>query len=270
MLPTLLTVALFAWAYGLVDTYMGRHITNGMLRVISLTGPPEAVDPVEDALAYGEPLDSWLDITAGELAGRRATVEYNIIHSSALTSTSEAVRKRAKLERNKALWRLAFVKYKLHLVGFLIAIIVVYFVGFFLASFIGRATWRFAENALGRVPLVRDIYPNIKQVTDFLFSERKLEFSGVVAVPYPRAGIWSLGLLTGSPMKAIQEKDGKELVTVFIPSSPTPVTGYTITVPREDLIELALSVDEALRYIISAGVIKPDTELTLTAQRVDE
>ena len=89
------------------------------------------------------------------------------------------------------------------------------------------------------------------------------EFSGVVAVPYPRKGIWSVGLLTGTPMKAIQESAGEEMVTIFIPSSPTPVTGYTITVPRRDIIELALSVDEALRFIISAGVIKPDTELSL-------
>ncbi len=270
VLPTLLTVAVFAWAYRLVDDIMGQHITTGMLKIVSLTGPPDAVDEDEDALIYGEPINEWLDQGHGELTGRRATVEYKIIHNKALSSKNEKIRAKAVHEKNETLWRIAFIKYKLHLIGFLIAIIVVYFVGFFLASFFGRATWRFAENALGRVPLVKDIYPSIKQVTDFLFSESKLEFSGVVAVPYPRKGIWSVGLLTGTPMKAIQEHTKQEMVTVFIPSSPTPVTGYTITVHRDEIIELALSVDEALRFIISAGVIKPDTQLTHEVKQIED
>ena len=263
VLPTLLTVAVFLWAYNLVDTYMGRHITTAMLKVLSLTGPPDSVvvDENEDPLIYGEPIDEW--IQSGAQAGRRATVQHKIITSSALQSSEEGIRARAQQARTQALWRIAFNKYKLHLVGFLIAIIIVYFVGFFLASFIGRASLKFVENSLGRVPLVRAIYPNIKQVTDFLFGEHKLEFSGVVAVPYPRPGIWSIGLLTGPPMKAIAESAGEEMVTIFIPSSPTPVTGYTITIARREVIELALSVDEALRFIISAGVIKPDMELSL-------
>lgn len=266
VLPTLLTIAIFLWAYNIIETYMGQHITAAMLGVMTWTGPPEenVVDPDEDSLRYGRPLDEWLGANAGDDAGRRVTEEYKIINSKALKSPLEKVQARAVRERSAALWRIAFAKYKLNLIGFLIAIIVVYFVGFFLASFIGRTTLRFMENALGRMPLVRAIYPNIKQVTDFLFGDQKLEFSGVVAVPYPRAGIWSVGLLTGPPMKAIAAGagTGEEMVTIFIPSSPTPVTGYTITVPRRDVIELTMSIDEALRYIISAGVIKPDTELS--------
>ncbi|MCB9849540.1 MAG: DUF502 domain-containing protein [Phycisphaerales bacterium] len=264
VLPTLITVAIFLWAYDIIETYMGQHITASMLAVMTWTGPPEqnVVNPDEDSLRYGRPLDEWLGSEAGDNAGRRVTEEYKIINSKALGSPLKKVQVRAERERSAALWRIAFAKYKLNLIGFLIAIIVVYFVGFFLASFIGRTTLRIVENALGRMPLVRAIYPNIKQVTDFLFGDQKLEFSGVVAVPYPRAGIWSLGLLTGPPMKAIASAAGEELVTIFIPSSPTPVTGYTITVPRRDVIELAISIDEALRFIISAGVIKPDMELT--------
>jgi len=272
VLPTLLTVAVFLWAYNLIERYMGQHITAAMLHVMTWTGPPEAsvVDPLDDALRYGRPLDEWLGAEHGNEAGRRVTEEYKIITSKALDSSRDPVRLRAEKERSAALWRIAFAKYKLNLIGFLIAIIVVYFVGFFLASFIGRASLRFVEGTLGRMPLVRAIYPNIKQVTDFLFGEQKLEFSGVVAVPYPRQGIWSIGLLTGSPMKALQEGAEEELVTVFIPSSPTPVTGYTITVPRRDLIELTISIDEALRFIISAGVIKPDTALQSSGLQVIE
>ncbi|MCH8053202.1 MAG: DUF502 domain-containing protein, partial [Planctomycetes bacterium] len=108
---------------------------------------------------------------------------------------------------------------------------------------------------------IRSLDPTVKQVTDFLFGDRQIEFGGVVAVEYPRRGVWSLGLLTGPAMKTIEKTaSADDLVTVFIPSSPTPVTGYTITVPRADVIELALSIDEALRFTISGGVIKPPSE----------
>jgi uncharacterized membrane protein len=259
VLPTLLTIAIFLWAYRLVDTYLGQHITRGMMGVMCLLGEPSAVDAEEDSLLYGDPLDRW--IQTGPWAGIRDTAEHNIITSNALGSTDELVKARAEKARISALWRIAFRKYKLGLVGFLIAIIVVYFVGLFLASFIGRTTLRLVERTVSRMPLVGAIYPNIKQVTDFLFSESKLEFSGVVAVPYPRKGIWSVGLLTGRPMEAIKNQANEDLVTVFIPSSPAPVTGYTITVARAELLLLDISIDEALRFIISAGVVKPDTQL---------
>jgi uncharacterized membrane protein len=109
--------------------------------------------------------------------------------------------------------------------------------------------------------VVRAIYPNVKQVTDFLLSDRPVEYSGVVAVQYPRKGIWSLALSTGSPVERVQRAVQEELVTVFVPSSPTPVTGYVVQVPRSGVIELNMTIDEALRFTISGGVIKPGAML---------
>ncbi len=258
LLPTLLTVALLMWAYDLIDRHLGRFITQGMVTLLATGGPPQLPGkPLDDTLKYGEPIDEW------DSKGRRLTVEYKIATHPILdqVGADPEARKAAEKERNLALWSVAFCRYKLHLIGFLIAIIVVYFMGLFLASLIGRATWRMIERLLYRIPIVKAIYPNIKQVTDFVLTERTLQFSGVVAVQYPRKGLWSMGLVTGSPMRTIQEKVGGELITVFIPSSPTPVTGYVITVSRSDVIELGLSMDEAMRYSISAGVIKPDREV---------
>ena len=112
-----------------------------------------------------------------------------------------------------------------------------------------------------RIPLIRAIYSSVKQVTDFILKERSVEFSGVVAVEYPRKGVWSLGLTTGGPMKHVQQRVDTELVTVFIPSSPTPVTGYVIQVPRKDVFELNMTIDEGLKFTVSGGVIKPKAEL---------
>ena len=147
------------------------------------------------------------------------------------------------------------------LVGFLVAIVLVCVLGFLLASFIGRRLWRSLETTLVQLPVIKQIYPYVKQVTDYVFGERRVEFSQVVAVQYPRVGIWSIGFVTGPGMRAIRESEGEEFVSVFVPSSPTPVTGYVITVPRKDTVDLPITIDQAFRFIISGGVITPDVKL---------
>lgn len=142
-------------------------------------------------------------------------------------------------------------------VGLFLAVVAIYIFGRFVASFFGRFVWRFTERILRSLPLIGAIYPHIKQVTDFALSERKIDFSRVVAVEYPRKGLWSVGLVTGNGMRVLQEMSDTTLLTVFVPSSPTPFTGYTITVRREEVLDLAMSIDDALRFTISAGVIIP-------------
>ena len=261
LVPTLLTIAILVWSYRLINDNVGFYITQALLqfcKMVRSEPAPGFVDGEADALRYGTPINSWDD------EGRRLTIEYRVIENyKTLQHVGRAavetpIVRAARVSRNDALWRLAFVKYHLHLLGFLIAIILVYFTGFFLASFMGRTAWRTAESLLRRIPLIRAVYSNVKQVTDFLLSDGAVEFSGVVAVQYPRKGIWSVGLLTGEPMKSVQRHVSDPLITVFVPSSPTPFTGYVIQVPREDAISLAMTIDEALRFTISGGVIKPE------------
>ncbi len=259
LLPTILTIAILIWSYDLIDRHLGQYITRGMVALFATGGPPEFISPdkaLEHSLTYGTPIDEW------DARGQRLTVEYKIATLPILEDirADEEFRKRAQEEANTALWSVAFVHYRLNLIGFLIAFVVVYFVGRFLASLIGRTSWRMIERLLYRVPVIKALYPNIKQVTDFVLSERNVSFSGVVAVPYPRKGLWSIGLVTGPPLRSLAETEEQELITVFIPSSPTPVTGYTITVKRQEVIDLGFSLDEAMRYTISAGVIKPRRE----------
>ncbi|MDY6913726.1 MAG: DUF502 domain-containing protein [Planctomycetota bacterium] len=153
----------------------------------------------------------------------------------------------------KAAWQ----DYHLGWIGFTLAIAGIYIVGRFVASFVGRGLWKLVDQTLYRTPVIRQVYPHVKQVTDFLLSEKKLEFSRVVAVEYPRKGIWSVGLVTGPGMRKLCTQISKDLLTIFIPSSPTPVTGYTITVRRDDVIDLPISIDDALRFTVSGGVIMP-------------
>lgn len=149
----------------------------------------------------------------------------------------------------------------LSLVGFLIALGLVYVMGMLLASVIGRALWRQIENFIMRTPLLNQVYPHIKQITDFFFKqeEAKKLFSKVVAVEYPRKGVWSVGLVTGTGLNKIIERSGKELLTVFIATTPSPITGFVTIVPKEDVVDLDMTIEEAFRFIISAGLIAPGT-----------
>jgi uncharacterized membrane protein len=123
------------------------------------------------------------------------------------------------------------------------------------------------ERALMNAPLVKKVYPYIKQVTDFLLTKKDLSFSKVVAFEYPRKGTWSVGLVTGSGLKKVTQLKTTEFLTVFVPTSPTPFTGYVILVPKNETIELDMSIEEALRFVISGGVITPADHLAFEASR---
>lgn len=141
--------------------------------------------------------------------------------------------------------------------GFIVTIIGVVILGAFLASMAGRTLWHFFERILFQVPLIKQVYPYIKQVTDFFLIRKELSFNRVVAVEYPRKGVWSIGLVTGQGLGGIARTLKRDLLTVFVPSSPTPFTGYVITVPREDVVELEMTIEEGFRFVISGGVITP-------------
>ncbi len=152
-----------------------------------------------------------------------------------------------------------WISWFLSIAGFLIALGIVYIVGIMFASVLGRGIWQYIERLMTNIPLLKQIYPYIKQMTDFFFKqeETKKIFSRVVAVEYPRKGIWSVGYVTGVGIKKIVEGQNKEFVTVLIPTAPTPFGGFLIIVPKEEVMDLDMSIEEALRFILSAGVIVP-------------
>lgn len=141
--------------------------------------------------------------------------------------------------------------------GFFVTIIGVVIVGAFLASVMGRSLWHYFEKAWVNIPLVKQVYPYIKQVTDFFLAKKELSFNKVVAVEYPRKGSWSVGLVTGKGLYGVTRNFQKDYLTVFVPTSPTPFTGYVIMIPREETFELDMTIEEALRFVISGGVITP-------------
>jgi len=247
LLPTVLTIVLLFKCYEFIQENISVHLTEGVIHIVLLVTDdyPQLDDPV-DYNAY--------------------KAEYKL---DKLDKTEEGVVKESVL-REIRLWKMRqnWKHGPWSVVGFILAIILVYIVGRLLASFIGHKVWQLFEATVQRIPGFKQVYPYIKQVTDYLFGENKVEFSRVVAVPYPRKGLWSLGLVTGAGFRSMHETAGDEFLTVFIPSSPTPVTGYVIHVKKDEVIDVPITIEEALRFTVSGGVIVPGHEI-LPTQRIE-
>jgi uncharacterized membrane protein len=140
-------------------------------------------------------------------------------------------------------------------------ILLLYFLGKFMAAGIGRFFGTLFDHLMLRVPGVRAVYSATKQVSDFVFTEHDVKFNRIVAVEYPRKGIWSMGFVTGESMAAMHDAANEPVLAVLIPYSPLPVTGCTITVRKSECIDLNLTFDQACQFIVSCGVVVPPQQL---------
>ena len=141
--------------------------------------------------------------------------------------------------------------------GALLTVAILLLTGAIAANFFGRRLLLFWESLLGRIPIVRSIYGGVKQISDTLFSPDGKAFRRAVLVRYPHAGAWTVALVTGTPEHEVTDHLGHEQVSVFVPTTPNITAGFFLIVPRSDTIELHMSVDQALKYIISMGVAEP-------------
>jgi uncharacterized membrane protein len=141
--------------------------------------------------------------------------------------------------------------------GALLTLLVVFLTGLVTANIIGQKLVRFWEGVLARIPVVKSIYYSVKQVSDTLFSGNGEAFRKVLLVRYPHPEAWSVAFQSGNPAPQIGEMLNDEHVSVFIPTAPSPVNGFFFFVKKSDTIELDISVDDALKYIVSMGVVPP-------------
>ncbi len=142
-------------------------------------------------------------------------------------------------------------------IGALLTMMVVFLTGIVAANIVGQKLVRFWEGALARIPVVKSIYYSVKQVSDTLFSGSGVAFRKVLLVRYPHPEAWSVAFQTGHPARDVADMLPDEHVGVFIPTTPSPVNGFFFFVKRRDVIELDMNVDEALKYIVSMGVVAP-------------
>jgi len=145
--------------------------------------------------------------------------------------------------------------------GVLLTLVIVFVTGLFGANIIGGRLVQFWHGILHRIPVVSSIYSSVKQVSDTLFSTGGEAFRKALLVQWPREGMWTIAFLTGVPGGDVVNHLKGDYVSVYVPTTPNPTGGYFVMLPRADVIELEMSVDEALKYIISMGVVAPGDKI---------
>lgn len=144
--------------------------------------------------------------------------------------------------------------------GVLLSAIVLLLTGMVVTNLFGSSMVRMGERLLARIPFVRAIYSATKQLTETLFGGKGKSFRKVVMVRYPHPGAWTLAFLTGDGLQEAINKTGKQLVNVFVPTTPNPTSGFFLMVPRDDVIDLEMSVDDGIKLILSAGAVLPESQ----------
>lgn len=267
-MPPMLTIVLFIWAWNTLDSYVLEPIEASarfaIITAIADIRPEPSVREEIEAL----PAEST---RLGEV-DRRETFEaddgaklikvkkfwipvdvYNLVETN--PGTEEPITAAAYYDRYV---QLRYLRREIVIPLFLVVfVILLYMAGKTVAVGMGRMVWNYAESIVNRLPLIRNVYSSVKQVTDFAFTENEIQCRRIVAIEYPRKGIWSLGFVTGEGMSDIQAAANEPVVTVLVPTSPMPATGFTVTVPRSDTIDLNITMDQAIQFCVSCGVVVP-------------
>ncbi len=261
LLPPLLTIVIFLWVGNTVTNYLLEPMESGARRLLvghfqtwihsSEDIPPAQIrDGQEENFTrpYQKTEDGQLvrsemfDFVRGEINGPMPGNANEVV---------EVYVERKFLRRH--------IVIPIFLCVFLL---VLYLLGKFLAAGMGRFFWMQIERVINRLPLVRNVYSSVKQVTDFLFTEREIEYTRVVAVEYPRKGIWTIAMVTGESLLDIRCAANEPVLSILVPTSPMPFTGFTVTVKKSETIDLNLTIDQAFQFIVSCGVVVPPQQMT--------
>lgn len=156
--------------------------------------------------------------------------------------------------------------------GVLITIMVIFFTGMIAANFFGKGIVRLWDAIIGRIPLVRSIYNSVKQVSETLLTPGGQSFRKVLLVQYPHQGFWTIAFQTSDTMPDVLNTSLSEhdMVSFYVPTTPNPTSGFLMIAPRRDVIEIDMSVEQALKYVISLGVVHPDKVKQKTITKATE
>jgi uncharacterized membrane protein len=141
-------------------------------------------------------------------------------------------------------------------ISILVCLSLILFIGFFATNFLGKTMYPVFEGMLLRLPFFKQVYPALKEIAMFLFTREKFTFRQVVLVEYPRKGLYSVGFMTNEASSQVSEKIGGQLCYVFIPHTPSPLTGFLTLVPKADLVFPDITVEDAIKIVVTGGVIK--------------
>ena len=152
----------------------------------------------------------------------------------------------------------AVIGFKLPGLGLILTLLVLIVTGIFATNFVGKSMVNFGEKIFKKIPIVRSVYSAAKNFADIVFSDTGQSFKKVLLIQYPRKGVYSLAFQTSTNLGEVQKKTGSDVVCTFVPTTPNPTSGFIIIIPKEDVIEMDMEVDEAFKMIVSLGVVVPE------------
>ncbi|WP_146459691.1 DUF502 domain-containing protein [Rubripirellula tenax] len=264
VLPPLLTIVVLIWAWNTIESYVLGPIESQIRRAIVWKIEDTYAEVPRGAIATNERrLDGFTyegKRYVPDPTGRRFFPEY--VKSIVDERTDYFGPFAPPPASAKAYWhryvQLEYMPRTLVVPVFLIVFTTaLFFLGRLFTFGLGRWFVHAFDRTILSIPIVNKVYGSVKQVTDFAFSEREIEFNRVVAIQYPSQGIWSLGFVTGNSMSEISDATGEPMLSVLMATSPMPMTGFTVTVKRSEAIDLNLTIDEAIQFIVSCGVVVP-------------
>lgn len=256
--PPMLTVLIFIWVVSTVNQYVLRPVST-----LTGEGLVWMVGDIRTDLPRPKPGERQVTVREGVywLADDGRFIPYYVYHA-VQSSGGEPISPLTAMNVYRRYVELKYLRPYFMIPFFLsIFILLVYLLGKFMAAGMGRLLLDLFEWFVTRVPIVRSVYSGVKQVSDFMFNEREIEFTRVVAVEYPRKGIWSLGFVTGESFLDIRAAANDQVVAVYIPCSPMPLTGFTVNCLRSECIDLNITFDQACQFAISCGVVVPPHQL---------
>ncbi len=276
LLPAVLTIFVFATVVQFVNTYLTKPINATILTVLDgnslgwqALGLMDVDPRAQQFVDFDQlPIDLQARIGQGRELGELGSQAAQAAIENFRTDRYTWIRNLEKLAIDREKLRSATPVPEW--IGILLAAVIVLFLGYLASGFLGRGLIASFDKALTRIPIVRSVYPYTKKLVDFFLSDNELEFDTVVAAPYPSEGVWAIGFVTGGGLKSIHAELGGNFLSVFIPTSPMPMTGFTVFIEAERLIPLDISVDEALRVTVSAGVLVPESEQVSTLDETHE
>ena len=154
--------------------------------------------------------------------------------------------------------------------GLVVVVVVLMLIGALTAGFFGRLVMRFYEGFLARMPVLRSIYGAIKQIIETVLAQQSTAFRQAVLIEYPRRGLWAVAFITGQTRGEVQNLTEETTINVFLPTTPNPTSGFLLFVPREDVVPLSMSVEDAIKMVISGGIVTPPDERPLTDQQTPQ
>ena len=150
--------------------------------------------------------------------------------------------------------------------GFILAVILISAVGLLTRNFAGRKVVQLGEKMVDRIPLVRIIYSGVKQLLEAFFVQKTAAFRRVALLEYPRRGVYVIGFITGESRGEVQRKTDKNMINVFVPTTPNPTSGFYVLIPEDELVALDMTIEDAFKLIISGGIFTPP-EVTKMAKK---